>query len=471
MEYHHLARGPSFEYSDLPVNPWPQKAESTFCDVDQFTSYYPIDSYHAPPSPQLPTQPSSSQTLFAYPPFGHLSYSPPYPNPPSPPYDSSNSSSSGSSATICSDGFIPSSSVTSPESILLMTPEQHHCDLSVAIQSPFTCDPVYGSYEEGPCVTMQNVQGFADADDRLDERESDYNHYAQPEEVVPVTSHELDPGDSINCQRIPHAQENETFTDEDDHIEVHHKPPVTINTHRAKRHHASPPPITRRKIVKTPQKQRQRRTSAPSKHSSRSSDASSTPSAYPCPLAPYGCPKSFGAKNEWKRHAYTKHFCLSHWRCDQCPEPTQRPNDFNRKDLFIQHVRRMHPPSTALTASKGPKKARTKKTRLTKSRSNNDHIDHPVPNIEETLNQTASRCHVSDREAPHRCSCVFCDEVFEGPGCLEARMEHIGRHMEENRKEGLLAVEVDSWRCDAELESWLVKHGLVVRRKGGLVLS
>lgn len=36
---------------------------------------------------------------------------------------------------------------------------------------------------------------------------------------------------------------------------------------------------------------------------------------------------------------------LGFWRCDQCPDVHCKPNDFNRKDLFIQHVRRMHPVS------------------------------------------------------------------------------------------------------------------------------
>ena len=36
----------------------------------------------------------------------------------------------------------------------------------------------------------------------------------------------------------------------------------------------------------------------------------------------------------------TQHFRMGFWRCDQCTDSPDRPNDFNRKDLFVQHVRR-----------------------------------------------------------------------------------------------------------------------------------
>ncbi|OBW66215.1 MAG: Hemerythrin HHE cation binding domain protein [Aureobasidium pullulans] len=86
--------------------------------------------------------------------------------------------------------------------------------------------------------------------------------------------------------------------------------------------------------------------------------------AYPCPFLPYGCPATFSSKNEWKRHLNTQHLSLSTYRCDLCiPRPSSpssssptQSNDFNRKDLFIQHLRRhkdiiVHPYQTRLPLS------------------------------------------------------------------------------------------------------------------------
>ncbi|KAI5201874.1 hypothetical protein E4T39_05028 [Aureobasidium subglaciale] len=80
--------------------------------------------------------------------------------------------------------------------------------------------------------------------------------------------------------------------------------------------------------------------------------------AYPCPFLPYGCPSTFSSKNEWKRHLNTQHLSLSTYRCDLCiPNPSsstspQQSNDFNRKDLFIQHLRHTkHSGFTSRTSS------------------------------------------------------------------------------------------------------------------------
>ncbi|KAI4762548.1 hypothetical protein E4T52_04026 [Aureobasidium sp. EXF-3400] len=79
--------------------------------------------------------------------------------------------------------------------------------------------------------------------------------------------------------------------------------------------------------------------------STRKEQANKAKTAYPCPFLPYGCPASFSSKNEWKRHLNTQHLSLSTYRCDLCiPKPSsssspQQTNDFNRKDLFIQHLR------------------------------------------------------------------------------------------------------------------------------------
>jgi hypothetical protein len=66
---------------------------------------------------------------------------------------------------------------------------------------------------------------------------------------------------------------------------------------------------------------------------------------------------------------------------------------------------------------------------------------------------------------------VFCEEKFEGDGAVETRIEHVGKHMESRRKDGLAPVAVVDWSEDKELESWLLLHGMIVKRKGLLEVS
>ncbi|KAI6902472.1 hypothetical protein KC318_g7791 [Hortaea werneckii] len=186
--------------------------------------------------------------------------------------------------------------------------------------------------------------------------------------------------------------------------------------------------------------------------------------SFPCPLAVYGCTSTFGSKNEWKRHVSTQHIRLSFWRCDQCPAEDRQPNDFNRKDLFIQHVRRMHPfvlyeRRTAATIARKGKRG---------SGSGAEKDDA----METALAEIAQRCTIKLRDAPMQSGCLFCDASFEGPSSWEERMEHVGRHMEAARKLDQAAPYLNSWRRDDLTEEWLRAEGLVVEGKGGrLVLT
>ncbi|KAH8160734.1 hypothetical protein CIB48_g7517 [Xylaria polymorpha] len=91
-----------------------------------------------------------------------------------------------------------------------------------------------------------------------------------------------------------------------------------------------------------------------------------------------GCRSTFASKNEWKRHCASQHIVLQYWVCQQdgCAQVSNRPNTpkkssgatrkrtnncprypvtypstlpngtiFNRKDLYTQHLRRMHVPA------------------------------------------------------------------------------------------------------------------------------
>ncbi|PNS18562.1 hypothetical protein CAC42_5101 [Sphaceloma murrayae] len=186
-------------------------------------------------------------------------------------------------------------------------------------------------------------------------------------------------------------------------------------------------------------------------------------SNFPCPLAPYGCTSSFGSKNEWKRHVNTQHLRLDLWRCDQCADRDTRPNDFNRKDLFIQHLRRMHHKSggchshrSSISSVHGLERATSRARSLAPS-----EVDDPA------IAAAEQRCHIKLRQAPDSSCCLFCDATFEGPGSWEERMEHVGRHLEVDKKEGREAPGLEAWRVDSGFEAWGEREGLIVRNGEG----
>ena len=178
--------------------------------------------------------------------------------------------------------------------------------------------------------------------------------------------------------------------------------------------------------------------------------------SFPCPLAGYNCTSTFASKNEWKRHVSTQHIKLGYWRCDLC-QPTTDPNDasvlyhndFNRKDLFTQHLRRMH-------AAQGSGARHSK--------------EHPV--TEENIGEHQTRCYLQLRRAPQHSICPFngCDLDFIGHRSWEERMEHVGRHLEKDRNVSEL-LNIPSWKHDSALEKYLVDEDLITWEHGGWRIS
>ena len=203
---------------------------------------------------------------------------------------------------------------------------------------------------------------------------------------------------------------------------------------------------------------------------------------FTCTFMLYGCPSRFGSKNEWKRHVSSQHIQLGVWRCDQgaCIPRASHPRSpasmskkkaaaerqtetdentvvvggtaveveggwkgFNRKDLFTQHLRRMHSP--AASASQTDKAA-----------------------FENSLEGARRRCWIKTREPPQVSVCGYCcggagrgrEGVFEGSGSWDERMEHVGRHLEGGRAER-------EWREDVGLREWMVREGLIVWEEKG----
>ncbi|KAK3687066.1 hypothetical protein LTR37_019180 [Vermiconidia calcicola] len=175
---------------------------------------------------------------------------------------------------------------------------------------------------------------------------------------------------------------------------------------------------------------------------------SSSNKTFPCLFATYGCGSSFGSKNEWKRHVNTQHMRTGYWHCDRCDGGDRKPNDFNRKDLFMQHVRRMHPLEAAET--------KATKTKSKESRS-------PKKEYEDCeLTAIATSCYRTIRSPPEESGCHFCEMKFRGPSTWDERLEHMGRHLECAKKEQDKPVDPKDWQEDTVLHSWLVHEGIVV---------
>lgn len=168
---------------------------------------------------------------------------------------------------------------------------------------------------------------------------------------------------------------------------------------------------------------------------------------FPCTFHHYGCGSTFASKNEWKRHVASQHLQLGYYRCDMgsCSPHEARIqhkgyNDFNRKDLFTQHCRRMHAPWVG-----------TKKGEESVSKKERDGFEKQLEGIR-------ARCWIDRRKAPEKSKCGFCGEKFvdgkEAKG-WEERMEHVGRHLEKD------ATKIEDEEVDEGLKAWAINEGVV----------
>lgn len=176
--------------------------------------------------------------------------------------------------------------------------------------------------------------------------------------------------------------------------------------------------------------------------------------AFPCPLANYGCSATFASKNEWKRHVATQHVKLGFWRCDLCPATSSGHNDFNRKDLFTQHLKRMH------------RQHIVDKYDREKLNLYADVTQIPDNELKEATEPLVTLCRRQLRQAPTHCRCTFCDRVFKGSEAWESRMDHIATHLERFRKQASKVPLAHEWKEDKELEIWLEQEGLIEMNKG-----
>ncbi len=146
--------------------------------------------------------------------------------------------------------------------------------------------------------------------------------------------------------------------------------------------------------------------------------------AFICVFHFAGCNSTFASKNEWKRHVSSQHLNLNAWICElgacgkvQAQSPSMKNgsapgftkgSEFNRKDLFTQHLRRMHAPFDV--------KRKNKKNQ----------------EWEDRLKKLQASCVRAKRSPPTQLGCPVqgCDGHFEGANCWDERMEHVGKHLE-----------------------------------------
>ncbi|KAJ4161553.1 uncharacterized protein LMH87_007586 [Akanthomyces muscarius] len=144
---------------------------------------------------------------------------------------------------------------------------------------------------------------------------------------------------------------------------------------------------------------------------------------FPCAFYFAGCTSTFGSKNEWKRHIASQHLCLQYYRCSICSQSTVdgKGNEFNRKDLFTQHLRRMHAPVQVKRA-------------LAKGDNGQQGSE-----CETYVREMQQRCLIQRRHPPRRSSCPKpnCVNTFEGPTAWDEWTEHVGRHMEKGEGDDL----------------------------------
>ncbi|PKX99340.1 putative C2H2 finger domain protein [Aspergillus novofumigatus IBT 16806] len=244
-----------------------------------------------------------------------------------------------------------------------------------------------------------------------------------------------------------------------DSISGHKTPPPSLR-HRKSRctpqKSSSPNRVTKRK---TRVKSNTKVASASKQHSAKSTTKSHV---FVCSFSRYGCASTFASKNEWKRHIASQHVQLGYFRCDvgNCNgghrpsnknaststrnhhnQPGHQTNDFNRKDLFTQHQRRMHAPWVLA----GRPDATTEQERKA---------------FEASLEDVRARCWHEQRKPPQQSSCGFCGHSFSGPNSWNDRMDHVGRHFE---KDETPLEEAE----DIALRNWAISEGIIQRDSKG----
>ncbi|KXX79282.1 Zinc finger protein ZIC 5 [Madurella mycetomatis] len=222
-----------------------------------------------------------------------------------------------------------------------------------------------------------------------------------------------------------------------------------------------------------------------------------------------GCDSTFASKNEWKRHVSSQHLLLHYWLCtgrgcckasnaenpsyttalstrsktnaDASPSPDQpaAPNGsiFNRKDLFTQHLKRMHAPQEIKHIISGspspPPSTSSKKTPVHQSskQPHSPEISRLLAEWDRRLQDLHTRCIRARCQLPQHMTCPVpgCDvQPFNGDDAWNLRMEHVAKHME-RAGQGQEPKVVFGGEADPTLVQWAGRAdvAIIVPRKEG----
>lgn len=178
-----------------------------------------------------------------------------------------------------------------------------------------------------------------------------------------------------------------------------------------------------------------------------------------CIFARYGCKSQFRCKNEWKRHINTQHLELEMRLCDigTCAADVERAREqggygscdksirfFNRKDLFVSHVRRRHDPSKPDRYSGPIVYDKNDKTSIQKAREE----------LKSQINDICKRCYVEVRKPPTSSTCTYCDMTFDS---WSKKLEHVGCHIEKGDAE---------LHEDIDFKNWAIGEGILTSVPG-----
>ncbi|TGJ80359.1 hypothetical protein E0Z10_g8410 [Xylaria hypoxylon] len=192
-----------------------------------------------------------------------------------------------------------------------------------------------------------------------------------------------------------------------------------------------------------------------------------------------GCRSTFASKNEWKRHCASQHIVLQYWVCQQdaCAQvsnklatpkkssstgrsrrtdyprypvayPSALPNGtiFNRKDLYTQHLRRMHVPAHLKTKVKS-------KTHVP------EWDDEQRRHQDEAIR---TRCQLPMHML---CPAPECNVRFDGVNAWDERMEHVAKHLEKAAA-GIEPPVPFGGDTDSTLVEWATSPAIGILRRG-----
>lgn len=158
---------------------------------------------------------------------------------------------------------------------------------------------------------------------------------------------------------------------------------------------------------------------------------------YLCIFGFVGCNQRFGARNEWKRHIATQHLFLYRYICDHqdCVEKNKAKTAFNRGDLFMKHLERMHAISNVNDRRPG---------------------DPELIAWKKEMREAKRRCEEL-RRPPQRMTCGFCSVTFEeGDKTWTELIDHVCLHYQTNDEN--VRNSNGNYRDDPDLIAWMKEN-------------